>query len=162
MFRVEKVACADFRDVEDLLTNFWRRGNEIKWHKLFEYQWRRDENYCGLALKDDDKVVGFIGMIFSQRRIDESVEKFCNLTAWFVREDYRGRAIALLFPLFSMRNYTITDFTPARKVYRIQNKLGLKDLDTKGRIMLPIGRRLFQQKYTALQMTHDFATIERK
>lgn len=162
MFRVEKVACADFRDVEELLTNFWRRGNEIKWHKLFEYQWKRDENYCGLALKDDDKVVGFIGMIFSQRRIDDSVEKFCNLTAWFVREDYRGRAIALLFPLFRMRNYTITDLTPARKVYRIQNKLGFKDLDAKGRILLPIGRRLFQRKYSALKMTHDLATIERK
>jgi hypothetical protein len=160
MVRVEKVACADSRDVEDLLIKFWGRGNEVKWHKLFTYQWGRHENYCGLALKDNDKVVGFIGMIFSQRRIDDKVEKFCNLAAWFVREEYRGQAIALLFPLFSMRNYTITDLTPAKKVYRIQNKLGLKDLDVKGRILLPIGRRLFQPKYTPLQMTHDLATIE--
>ena len=162
MIRVEKVACADSRDVEALLTNSWRRGDQVKWHKLFEYQWGRDESYCGLALKDEDKVVGFIGMIFSQRSIDEKVEKFCNLAAWFVREEYRGRAIALLFPLFSMRDYTITDYTPAKKVYRIQNKLGLKDLEAKGRILLPIGRRLFQPKYTSLKMTHDLAAIEKK
>ena len=87
MLRVEKVACDDFRDVEDLLTNFWRKGNEVKWHKLFEYQWGRDENYCGSALKD---------------------------------------------------------------------------LDAKGRILLPIGRRLFQPKYTPPRMTHDLAIIERK
>ena len=162
MIKVEKVACDDFRDVEDLLTHFWRKGNGVKWHRLFEYQWGREENYCGLALKDDDKVVGVLGMIFSQRRIDEKVEKFCNLTAWFVREEYRSRALTLLFPLFSMKNYTITDLTPARKVYRIQNKLGLKDLDAKGRILLTLGRRLFQPKYTPPRMTHDLAIIEKK
>ena len=162
MIRVEKVACAESRDVEALLNNFWSRDNEVKWHKLFEYQWGRDENHCGLALKDDDKLVGFIGMIFSHRRIDGKIEKFCNLAAWFVREEYRGRAIALLFPLFSMKNYTITDFTPAKKVYRIQNKLGLKDLEANGRILLPVGRRFFQPKATSLKMTHDLAVIEKK
>ena len=162
MVRIEKVACADFRDVEDLLTNFWRRGNEVKWHKLFEYQWERDENYCGLALKDDDKVVGVIGMIFSQRRIDEKVEKFCNLTAWFVREEYRGRAIALLLPLLAMKDYTITDLTPSKNVYKIQNKLGFKDLESKGRLLLPFGRRLFQPKYSPINLTHDLAVIEQK
>ena len=162
MVRVEKVACADFRDVEDLLTNFWRRGNEVKWHKLFEYQWERDENYCGLALKDDDKVVGVIGMIFSQRRIDEKVEKFCNLTAWFVREEYRGRAIALLLPLLAMKDYTITDLTPSKNVYKIQNKLGFKDLETQGRLLLPFGRRLFQPKYSPINLTHDLASIMQK
>jgi len=162
MVRIEKVACTDFRDVEDLLTNFWRRGNEVKWHKLFEYQWERDENYCGLALKDDDKVVGVIGMIFSQRRIDEKVEKFCNLTAWFVREEYRGRAIALLLPLLAMKDYTITDLTPSKNVYKIQNKLGFKDLETKGRLLLPFGRRLFQPKYSPINLTHDLAAIEQK
>jgi hypothetical protein len=162
MVRVEKVACADFRDVEDLLTNFWRRGNEVKWHKLFEYQWERDENYCGLALKDNEKVVGVIGMIFSQRRIDEKVEKFCNLTAWFVREEYRGRAIALLLPLLAMKDYTITDLTPSKNVYKIQNKLGFKDLETKGRLLLPFGRRLFQPKYSPINLTHDLAAIQQK
>lgn len=162
MVRVEKVACADFRDVEDLLTNFWRRGNEVKWHELFEYQWERDENYCGLALKDDDKVVGVIGMIFSQRRIDEKVEKFCNLTAWFVREEYRGRAIALLLPLLAMKDYTITDLTPSKNVYKIQNKLGFKDLETQGRLLLPFGRRLFQPKYSPINLTHDLASIKQK
>jgi len=101
-------------------------------------------------------------MIFSQRRIDEKVEKFCNLTAWFVRKEYRGRAIALLLPLLAMKDYTITDLTPSKKVYKIQNKLGFKDLETKGRLLLPFGRRLFQPKYSPINLTHDLAAIEQK
>lgn len=162
MIRVEKIDCANYKDISDILTDFWGKGNEEKWRRLFEPHWERDENYCGLALKDDDKTVGFIGMIFSRRRIDDKIEKFCNLTSWFVRKEYRSRALALLFPLFGMKNYTITDLTPTRKVYLIQNKLGFKDLDANGRILLPFGHRLFQTKYTPPQMTHDLAAIERK
>jgi hypothetical protein len=162
MIRVEKVDCANFRAINDLLTDIWGIGSENKGRKIFEYQWERDENHCGLILMDGDKTVGFLGMIFSRRRINDKVEKFCNLTSWFVRQEYRGRAIALLFPLFGMKNYTITDLSPTRNVFHIQNKLGFKDLDAKGRILLPFGRRLFQPKYSPPQMTHDLATIERK
>jgi hypothetical protein len=162
MIKVEEIDCADYKEIIDIITKFWGKGNEEKWRRLFEIQWERDENYCGLALKDDDKAVGFIGMIFSRRRIDDKVEKFCNLTSWFVREEYRGRALVMLLPLFKMKNYTITDLTPSRNVYRIQQKLGFKDLDAKGRILLPYGSRLFPTKYTPPQVTHDLAAIERE
>ena len=162
MVRIEKVPCADFSAVKDLLIKTWGKGNEAKWRKLFEYQWERDENYCGLALKDDDLTIGFLGMIFSHRRVNGKVEKFCNITSWFVREDYRSRAIALLLPLHGMKDYTIIDLTPARNVYQIQNKLGFKDLDAKGRIMLPFGRRLSRPQPSDMRVIHDPAEIEKK
>jgi len=46
-------------------------------------------------------------MIFSRRRIDNKIEKFCNLTSWYVHEDYRNRAFAMIIPLHSMKDYTI-------------------------------------------------------
>ena len=159
MVKVEKVDCADFKDVQDTLINFWGKGSEEKWRKLFEYRWERDEDYCGLALRDDGQTVGFIGMIFSRRRINGRVEKFCNLSSWFVREEYRTRAVSLLLPLLRMRDYTITDLTPSRTVYQIQQKLGFKDLDAHGRILLPFGRRLFGAKHLAVQTTHAEADI---
>ena len=154
MVRVEKVACTDFRDVENVMINFWGKGAEARLRKLFEYQWERDEDYCGLALKDGDHTVGFIGMIFSRRQIGGRTEKFCNLTSWFVQEGYRSRAISLLLPLHAMKDYTITDLTPAKNVYKIQNKIGFKDLDVGGRILLPIGRRLSAPRHVSARMTH--------
>jgi hypothetical protein len=154
MVRVEKVDCADFKDVQEVLINFWGKGSEAKWRKLFEYRWERDENYCGLALRDGDQTVGFIGMIFSRRWINGRVEKFCNLTSWFVREEHRVRAVSLLLPLVRMRGYTITDLTPSLAVYQIQRKVGFKDLDAYGRILLPFGRRFCGPKHSQVQTTH--------
>ena len=84
---MKKVSCIDCKDVRDVLINFWGRGSEEKWRKLFEYRWERDQDYCGLALKDGDQTAGFIGMIFSRRWINGRAEKICNLSTWFVREE---------------------------------------------------------------------------
>jgi len=149
-------------ECEDLLSDFWGPGRQDQWRKIFEYQWPRDETYCGLALKDSDQTVGFLGMIFSRRRIKGKLEKFCNITNWVVQEPYRNRAISLLLPLFAMQDYTIVDLTPARKVYQIQKKLGFKDLDARGRVLLPFGRRLFEPRSPRIQITHEPSQIRPK
>ena len=81
MIRVEKIHCSDFKDARDALINFWGKGSETKWRRIFDYRWERDKDYCGLTLKVADRTVGFIGLIFSRRRINGRVEKFCNLTS---------------------------------------------------------------------------------
>ena len=162
MIRVQKIDCSNFKGIHDILTDIWAADGEAKGRKIFEYQWQRDETHCGLILVDGDRTVGFLGMIFSHRQINEKVEKFCNLTSWYVHKDYRSRAISMILPLHGMKEYTITDLTPAKTVYKIQDKLGFKDLDAAGRLLLPFGRRLFQPKYSATNLTHDLAAIEKK
>jgi hypothetical protein len=161
MLKVESVDCRQFEAIKDILCEIPGSWTESDWRRLFSYQWQRDEEYCGLALKDGDKAVGFIGMIFSQRRINLRDEKFCNLTAWIVEKEYRSRSLSLLLPLFRMQDYTITDLTPSRKVYLIEKKLGFKDLDAKCRILLPLGRRLRQLKAREVFITHDTEEIEK-
>ena len=162
MIRVEKVDCANFKDMNNIFSEIWATGSQEKGRKIFGYQWEREETHCGLILVDGDRTVGFLGMIFSRRRINDRVEKFCNLTSWFVHQDYRSRSIAMISALHGMKDYTITDLTPARKVYKIQHMMGFKDLDAMGRLLLPFGRRLFQPKYASMNLTHDLAVIEKK
>jgi hypothetical protein len=162
VIRVEKVDCSNLKGIDDILTDIWSTDSEERGKKVFGYQWERDETHCGLILMDGDRTVGFLGMIFSRRLINDKVEKFCNLTSWFVCKDYRSRAIFLILPLRAMKDYTITDLTPSKNVYKIQNKLGFKDLETKGRLLLPFGRRLFQPKYSPINLTHDLAAIQQK
>jgi hypothetical protein len=159
MIKVDKVDCANFEAIRDILADIWGPNGEEKGRKVFGYGWDRDESHCGLILVDGERTVGFLGMIFSRRRIDDRVEKFCNLTSWYVHKDYRSRAISMILPLHAMKDYTITDLTPAKNVYRVQNKLGFKDLDPKGRLLMPFGRRLVQPKYAADRMSHDAAVI---
>jgi hypothetical protein len=162
MIRVEKVDCGKLRDCQDVLTAFWGPDRQDRWRPISNCRWPRDESHCGLALKDGDKTVGFLGMIFSRRQIDGKIEKFCNLTSWFVQEPYRSRAILLLLPMLTMRGYTITDLTPSRKVHRIQKKLGFKDLDDRGRILLPFGRRLIEPQLPRPHLTSEPSQIKPK
>jgi hypothetical protein len=162
VIRVEKVDCSNLKGINDILTDIWSTDSEERRKKVFGYQWERDETHCGLILIDGDKTVGFLGMIFSRRLINNKVEKFCNLTSWFVCKDYRSRSIFLILPLHAMKDYTITDLTPSKNVYKIQNKLGFKDLETNGRLLLPFGRRLFEPKYAPINLTHDLVAIEQK
>jgi hypothetical protein len=162
LVRVEKIDCANFKGIDGILTDIWAAGSQEKGRNIFEYQWQRNETHCGLILVDGDRTVGFLGMIFSRRLINDKVEKFCNLTSWYVHKDYRSRAISMILPLNGMKDYTITDLTPAKNVYKIQNKLGFKDLDGAGRLLLPFGRRLFQAEFSAANLSHDSAAIEKK
>lgn len=162
MIKVEKIDCTNFAGIRDILTDIWAAGSQDKGRKIFDYRWPRDETHCGLILVDGDRTVGFLGMIFSRRQVNGTTEKFCNLTSWYVHKDYRSRAISMILALRGMKDYTITDLTPAKNVYTVQNKLGFKDLDAAGRLLLPFGRRLFQPKHPDREMTHDPAAIENK
>jgi hypothetical protein len=162
MIRVEKIDCRNFELIRDILTDIWSTGGMDKGRTLFGYRWERDETHCGLILSDGTQTVGFLGMIFSRRQIGGRIEKFCNLTSWYVHKDYRSRAISMILALNAMKGYTITDLTPAKNVYMVQHKLGFKDLDAKGRLLLPFGRRRVQSKYAADRMTQDTAVIERR
>jgi hypothetical protein len=162
MIRVEKIDCVDLMDCRDLLSGYWEGGRQGQWRPIFDYRWQRDETHCGLVIKDGDQTVGFLGMIFSRRRINGKTEKFCNITNWFVQKPYRQRSISLLLPLFAMRDYTITDMTPSRTVYQIQKKLGFKDLDASGRVLLPFGRRLSGPKAPRTHIIHEPSQIKNK
>jgi len=159
MFKVEKIACSRFDEVKAVLSGFPGNWTTADWLRLFTYQWEKDEDYCGLVLKDGDQVVGCLGMIFSRRRINNRIEKFCNLTAWIVAPKYRSRSIALLLPVLAMKDYTITDLSPSRRVSRIQKKLGFKDLDATCRLLLPFGGRLGRRASANLKITLDHAAI---
>jgi hypothetical protein len=137
MVSVQKVKKNMLYDVFSLFHNMKINIDETKCMNLFQHEWT-DEDYCGYALFDSFKIVGFLGMIFSKRTINNKTERFCNLTTWIVREEYRDQSLSLLLPITKLKNYTLTDLSPSRKVYIIQKKLGFQDLDKKMRILLPI------------------------
>ncbi len=112
-------------------------SNEQDWRGIFDYQWETGHDHCGYALLDDDQIVGMLGMIFSERLIDDRVTKFCNLHTWWVREDHRGRSLTLLRPILKLDDCTITHFTPCDKVRAISKRLGFQDLNSQLRILLP-------------------------
>lgn len=135
---LEKITSPLFSNLyESFLSDDDPLSSEQEWRNVFDYPWPTDEGHCGYALLEKGQVVGMLGMVFSKRVIDGETKKFCNLHTWWVREDHRGRSLALLRPILELDDYTITHFTPCDRVRAVSKRLGFKDLRAQLKILLP-------------------------
>src|SRR5262245_63295523 len=137
---VEKVTPAMFDDVLPLLLELDSAYSREKWREIFGYQWESDEGYVGFALVNDRKVVGFNGAIFNRRIIDGRATRFCNLTSWIVKEQYRTESLRLVFPILKLKGYTVTNLTMNERVWEDSSSFGFKYIDTTFRIICLISQ----------------------
>jgi hypothetical protein len=138
MVRLEKIQSALFPALYDaFLHDDDPLSNEQDWRNVFDYQFDSEHDYCGYAMLDENEVVGMMGMVFSQRTIDDTTVRFCNLHTWWVREDHRGRSLVMLRPILRLDGYTITHFTPCDRIRAITKRMGFRPLSSQLRILLP-------------------------
>ena len=163
MVTIEKIHSSLFSNLyESFLVDDDPLSGEQDWRNVFDYPWNTEEGHCGYAMLEGGKVVGMLGMIFSERHINGALKRFCNLHTWWVREDHRGRSLALLRPVLKLDGYTITHFTPCDTVRAVTKRLGFKVLSTQLRILPPSGLlpgNILSDQYT---MTYDEQVIEEK
>lgn len=140
---VTKIKSSDFERVYPLLTEFKNTTGITRegWKVIFQENWKSSEDHFGYCLLDESKPVGILGMIFSSRRINGDKHKFCDLSAWYVKPDYRGHSIALLIPILGRKDLTITTFTASNRVIAVLRRLGFKDIESHIRIVPPIPLR---------------------
>lgn len=138
MPKVTKVSKQHFDIIFPLLHDFDQSHSKEQWKNIFEQPFNNGEDNCGYALFDGDKVVGFLGYIYSSKLIENKLTKFCNLTTWIVLEEYRNNSLQLIYPILKMKDYCITNYIPAKNVYEVSKKLGFKDLEVYENILLPI------------------------
>ncbi len=70
-----------------------RAIDPTQWMRLFQYSWLEDKPDFGYVVADKDRIVGFVGTIYSQRWVDNRWEIFCNLSSWYLLRDYRGQGL---------------------------------------------------------------------
>ncbi|GAC1424830.1 MAG: hypothetical protein NVSMB5_19000 [Candidatus Velthaea sp.] len=104
---------------------------------LFAYPWW-DGDERGFALFANGVAVGFLGTVFSRRRVHGRDEVFCNLSSWIVREEYRSASIMLLKAILGRRDCTFVNLTPTERSYEIFAKLGFKQLESSQLILAPL------------------------
>ena len=137
MVSLQKVHQPMFSEVYPLLREFNSNLTEADWSNLFNYKWECEEEYCGYGLFDGSEIVGFLGLIFSKRIINNKVENFCHLAAWIVRQNYRIHNFSLMMPVLKLSDHTLVDLSPTSGVARISKKLGFTELESRLRVLLP-------------------------
>jgi len=116
-----------------------REGFHGNWDGLFNYSWKSERYPYGYAILDQEKVVAFIGTIFSERINNGEKKVFCNLTTWYVEEEYRPQRLGLLVlkPVLTKENLLITALSPAEATRQILEKFGFKFLDQE-QVAIPV------------------------
>ena len=109
------------------------------WEGLFNYSWKLQGYPYGYAILDQERVVGFLGTIFSERVLDGAKRICCNTTSWFVEEEYRAQMVALrLFaPILKMKDLFITNLSPTDRATEICDRMGYQRLDDE-QIAVPV------------------------
>lgn len=133
-----------------------KRISDAMWERLFIRTWAGNEDYTGYALREGERFVGFLGLVFSRQLLpDGRTANFCNLSSWIVEEPYRNQAVAMVLPLFRLKDCTITNLTPADSAFAVFSKLGFRVLDAGVRVLLPLPGR----KKKGVTVTTDKAAI---
>lgn len=149
-----------FRKVYPLLQELDASLGEDTWYRIFSYQWRQTENYCGYGLFDEDEIVGFLGLIFSQRKIHQSTERFCNISSWIVKDSHRGYSLTLMHPLMKLKDYTLTDLSSLHELFPLARRMGFQELDAKLTILSPFVFPGLGQRLGAIQIIHNPELIQ--
>jgi hypothetical protein len=148
---VRPVDAASFSDILPLLLLFKNgKMSAADWqYMLFTYPWW-DGPIRGYALYADDVAVGFMGTIFSELHVNGRLQRFCNLSSWIVRDDFRHASMLLLKPILALRDCTLLNLTPTPRTADIFRKLGFKELETDQTIVPAIDdpRRFFRTPLT--------------
>ncbi|GAA3753455.1 GNAT family N-acetyltransferase [Salinactinospora qingdaonensis] len=138
---VRKAGADDLYPVYELLRNSTLNSAPLPFEarkRMFRPVWGGDEGYYGYVMEAEGEVVGFLGTLFTEREINGTRHKFCEIHSWYVRDDYRNESIKLFLPVMSLRKVTLLNYTPTQTVYDISKKFGWNDLETQLLMFLPI------------------------
>ncbi len=132
MITIKEAFAKDFEDIYPLLQEFNNATiTKEKWQSLFIKHFNSSNDHFGYILLDDSKIVGFQGVVWSIREINNKEYTFCNLSSMIVKKEYRSESLKLRIHATSNENYVYTTFTSSEKNYAIGKYLGFKELNEK-------------------------------
>lgn len=117
------------------VAEFMHRGmssgrTAAEWHQVMTAPWGIEQPNHGYLLRENGRVVGAYLALYSERVIDGSTRRICNLGAWCVDQQHRANGLRLMRSLLRQRGYTFTDLTPSETVVALNTRLGFTALDT--------------------------------
>lgn len=142
---IEKTMRSDFEKIYPLLVLFDSPFKKENWKKLFTYQWDGARDYVGYHLKNKDNVIGFMGLIFSERNINKKKYVFCNITSLIVKPEFRAYTILFIRKILSYKEIIFTGLGPIRDSFQLLTLAGFTPFEDNYKIF-PVANGLFSKK----------------
>ena len=124
------ITSADVRAVAEFLNaHLNTRVGLSAWEAAMVPTWACEQPNHGFLLRVAERIVGAYLAFYSERRIDDQTERFCNLAAWCVIDEYRSHGLLLLKALLAQTGYHFTDLSPSGNVIPLNARLKFSHLD---------------------------------
>jgi hypothetical protein len=140
MVTVREARTEDFPRIYPLLLDF-EEGHQVteeQWRQLFADHSGLQKGKFGYVLQAGEEIVGFIGTTMSERVIRGEKIRFCNMSNWIVKKEYRGQSLVLLSKVLAMKDAVITNLSPTPQVLAMSQKLKFTLFDRTERIVFPV------------------------
>ncbi|CDM61590.1 hypothetical protein LPU83_pLPU83d_0219 (plasmid) [Rhizobium favelukesii] len=135
------ISSGDVQRVADFLhAELNGRLSSATWASAIRPSWQATSPNHGYMLVSGERIVGVYVAFYSARRVGESVEKFCNLSAWCVLDGYRAHGLRLLKALLDQGGYTFTDLSPSGNVVPLNRRLKFQQIDTAAALVINLPR----------------------
>lgn len=102
-----------------------------RWRRLMDYPWMRDKPDFGRVVEQDGRILGFVAMVYCDRLIEGTSERFVSISSWFLDKSLRGRGLGagLMAAATEDEQITYTNVTSSDRVLAIVNAVGYRVLD---------------------------------
>ena len=126
-----KVIQAKYSDrnniVNFLIQNHIHKTNRENWLNLFEHKWS-DLDHYGYMLKDNDDIVGYFGLIFSNHKFFNNHIN-ANIHSWVVKKNYRQHSLKIFSEAMKLENVLFISHSTINEILKIYFKYNWKILD---------------------------------
>jgi hypothetical protein len=99
------------------------------WRKLFETHWDKQAGPLGYALVDEQKIVGYLGLITVGRDFRGKRFEVTDMSSWTVDPGYGGYALKILCPFIQDHNKALISFAPSKTSDAIFRRFGFQELN---------------------------------
>lgn len=154
---IKKTLADDFEKIYPLLLAFDSPYSHDDWRRLFNYQWDGVLDHVGYHLENKGEVIGFMGLIFSERNKNNCKYAFCNITSLIVLPEYRAATLLLLRKLTGYKNTIFTGLGPIDESYRLMMLLGFTNLETHYKIMPTLNGLFCYNRKMSVDESKDIA-----
>ncbi|NNJ74184.1 MAG: hypothetical protein HKP56_03415 [Anderseniella sp.] len=128
-------------DIDEIITllhiHMNRRISRERWKQLFTYSWITDKPDFGRVATATNRIVGYLGAIYSDRMVDGEVVRYVNPNSWYMEKAARrevkgisgGLGLELMHDLTRDENLHFHINTSSRLTTALLRRAGFRVLD---------------------------------
>ncbi len=126
---------AEAKDIEaicDLLhAKMNRKIEPQRWRNLMTYEWLESKPDLGRVIEDQGQILGFLGMVYADRKINQAYHRIVNICAWYLDKSLRGLGLGkgIMADATSDPNSSYTIMTSSKNTLGILYDVGYTVLD---------------------------------